>query len=56
MIITRTTTKVLMSLEGTSTNVLLSLEGGIVSELAKPNMIFKKDKNKKGKTQGQRKR
>ena len=43
-----------MCLEGTTTNALVSLDGDIVSEVAKTNMIFKKDKNKKGKTQRKR--
>ena len=43
---------VLVSLEGTTTRVLVSLDADIVSEIAKT----KKDKNKKGKTQRQKKR
>ena len=37
--------------EWTTTKVLMSLDGEIVSEVAKANMIFKKNKNKKGETQ-----
>ena len=33
-----------------TTKVLVSLDRDIVSEVAKTNMIFKKDKNKKGET------
>ena len=36
--------------------MLVSLDRDIVSEVAKTNMIVKKDKNKKGKTQREGKR
>ena len=43
-------------MNSTTTKVLVNLDEDIVSEVAKTNMIFKKVKNKKGKTQRQGKR